>query len=51
MTPEEYPPPKCPTCDRPMRLAASLPAEDGLPAVAGFRCDVCNTETTLEIED
>jgi transposase-like protein len=43
-------PPYCPKCGLGMRLAASLPAEGGLPAVEGFRCDDCNEEITREVE-
>jgi hypothetical protein len=45
-----FPPPECPDCRRPTWLAASLPAQGVLPAVAAFNCDHCNKEITIEIE-
>jgi hypothetical protein len=42
--------PLCPKCQRPMKLVASLPAENDLPAVEGFRCDTCNEEVTRETD-
>jgi hypothetical protein len=43
-------PPYCPKCGQEMRLAVSLLAEGGLPAVEGFRCDNRNEEITREVE-
>jgi|HubBroStandDraft_6_1064221.scaffolds.fasta_scaffold19871_8 hypothetical protein len=42
--------PDCPNCGQKMRLAASLPAENDLPGVQGFRCDHCGGELTREVE-
>jgi hypothetical protein len=33
-----------------MKLVSSLPAEEDLPAVEGFRCDACNEGMTREVE-
>lgn len=42
--------PACPACGEAMKPVLSLPPEDGLPGVEGFRCEPCATEHTREVE-
>ncbi|MFN3347338.1 hypothetical protein [Pseudorhodoplanes sp.] len=40
----------CPVCQERMMVRAYLPANGELPAVAGYRCEKCQKEVTLEID-
>jgi transposase-like protein len=40
----------CPDCGHEMRLKAHLPPTDTLPAVAGYWCDECRKDLTIEID-
>ena len=41
---------ECPQCKARLQVRAYLPALDALPAVAGYWCDDCQKETTVEID-
>lgn len=40
----------CPDCECQMRLKAHLPPTDILPGVAGYWCDECKKDLTIEID-
>jgi hypothetical protein len=40
----------CPACKARLRVRAYLPPTDTLPAIAGYWCEDCQKETTLEID-
>jgi hypothetical protein len=41
----------CPQCNARLRVRAYLPAQGSLPAVAGYWCDDCQKEETVELDD
>lgn len=41
----------CSDCSRPMQLRAYLPPTGSLPGVAGYWCDDCNKELTIETDE
>jgi transposase-like protein len=41
---------ECPKCKARLRVKAYMPATDTLPAVAGYWCDDCQKEATVEID-
>jgi hypothetical protein len=41
---------ECPKCKTRLQVRAYLPPTDELPAVAGYWCEDCQTETTVEID-
>lgn len=41
---------ECPQCKTRLQVKAYLPASGELPAVAGYWCDDCQKETTIEID-
>jgi NAD-dependent SIR2 family protein deacetylase len=43
-------PTRCPKCGQPMKLASTLPSENNLPSVEGYKCDSCNDTVVREIE-
>lgn len=40
----------CPACKARLQVRAYLPVSGPLPAVAGYWCDDCQRETTVEID-
>ena len=40
----------CPQCKARLQIRAYLPPTDTLPAVAGYWCEDCQNETTMEID-
>jgi DNA-directed RNA polymerase subunit RPC12/RpoP len=42
---------ECPHCKTRLRIPAYIPATDTLPADAGYWCEDCQKETTVEIDE
>lgn len=41
---------ECPHCQARLQVRAYMPATETLPAVAGYWCEDCQKETTVEVD-